>query len=102
MTLRVGRFELAPPRDVGDVAERAHHGDAGALVGCGQRMGDDGDLDVEQRRAHGRAEARLVALVVGMGDEGDAADDQLRPRRLDEHVTLGTAQSGRPWKATVW
>ena len=78
------QVELAPPRDVGGVAERADHGDAGALVRLGQRVGDDRHLDAEQRRAHRRAEQRLVALVVGVGDEGHAADEQLGPGRVDD------------------
>ena len=46
-----GQVELAPPDHVGDVAERADHGDAGALVGLRQLVGDDRDLDAVQRRA---------------------------------------------------
>ena len=92
------QVELAPPRDVGRVAERADHGDARALVGLGQRMGDDRDLDVEDRRAHRRADERGVALVVGVGDEGDAADDELGPRRVDHarrRRARGTPAGGR-------
>ena len=91
---RVGRCELAPPRDVGGVAERADHGDARALVGLGQLVGDDGDLDAEQRRGDRRAEQRLVALVVGMGDEGDARRQQLGPGGLDEDLLAGAVRPG--------
>ena len=41
---RTGSCELAPPRDVGGVAERADHRDAGALLGIGELVGDDRDL----------------------------------------------------------
>ena len=82
------QVELAPPRDVGGVAERADHGDAGALVRLGQRVGDDRDLDAEDRRAHGLADEAGVALVVGVGDHRHAADDELGPRGVDEHVAV--------------
>ena len=92
---RAGRqLQLAPPDDVGEVAEGADHGDARALLGVGQRVGADLDLDAEQRRAHRRAEQRLVALVVGVGDEGDAGRDQLGPGGLDEDrlAVVGAAE----------
>ena len=80
---RVASCELAPPGDVGDVAERADHGDARALVGIGELVGLDLDLDAVQRGAHRGAEQRLVALVVGVGDEGDARGEQLGAGGLD-------------------
>jgi hypothetical protein len=79
----VGEVEFAPPHDVGDVAEGAHHRDAGALVGLGEVVGEHGHLDPEHGRGHGRAEQRLEALVVGVGDEGDAGGEELRPCGLD-------------------
>ena len=88
----VGQVELAPPLDVGEVAERAAHRDAGAAVHLGGRVREHRDLDVEQRRAHRRAEQRLVALVVGVRDERDAGRDQLGARGLDEDVVRR-----RPW-----
>ena len=66
------QLQLAPPHDVGGVAERADHRDAGPLLGVGQLVREHRDLDAEQRRGHRRAEQRLVALVVGVGDERDA------------------------------
>ena len=80
------QVELAPPHDVGDVAERADHGDARPLVGLGEVVGQHGHLDPEERGAHGRAEARRVALVVGVGDQRHAGGDQLGPGRLDLDV----------------
>ena len=44
-----GKLQFTPPGDVGQVAEGADHGDAGALVRLGQRVGLDLKLDVEQR-----------------------------------------------------
>ena len=81
-----GQLQLAPPRDVGDVAEGADHGDAGALLGLGQVVRQHGHLDAEQRRAHGGAEARPEARVVGMRDQRDARGDQLRSRGVDLDV----------------
>ena len=82
----VRQVELAPPDDVGDIAERADHRDARALVLLRERVGEHRNLDVEERRAHGRAEQRLVALVVGVGDERDARREQLGPGGLDVDV----------------
>ena len=87
------QVELAPPDDVGEVAEGADHGDAGALLGLGELVGHDRDLDAEDRGGDRGAEQRLVALVVGVGDEGDAADQQLGPGGRD--MTIGSPPSGR-------
>ncbi len=75
--------ELAPPDDVGRVAERADHRDARALLGIGELVRDDRHLDVEQRRPDSAAEERLVARVVGMGDDRNARGDELGASRLD-------------------
>ena len=72
------QVQLAPPDDVGEIAERADHRDAGALVGAGQRMREDRHGHVEERRPHLAAEQRLVALVVRMRDQRDAGRQQLR------------------------
>jgi predicted component of type VI protein secretion system len=58
-------------------------------------VGDDGHLDVEQRRAHRAAEQLLVALVVGCATSATQAA-AARARRLDVDVESG------PWKATRW
>ena len=88
--------ELAPPDHVRGVAEGADHGDAGALVGLGQLVGDDRDLDAEQRRDGGAAEQRLVALVVGVGDHGHARRQQLGAGRVDpDDVAVGPAATGQ-------
>ena len=78
-----GQVELTPPHHVGEVAERAAHCDACALVGLGRRVCHHGDLDAEDGRGDGGAEQRLVPLVVRVGDERADADDQLGPRGLD-------------------
>ncbi len=90
---RPGRqVQLTPPGDVGDVAERADHRDAGALVGLGQAVGQHRHLDPEQRRQHRGAEQLLVALVVGMGDQRHAGGDELGPGGLDEDRALLTVE----------
>src|SRR3546814_5665724 len=71
----VGEIELAPPDDVGDVAEGADHGDAGALVGLGERVREHRDFDIEQGSAHRRAEQCLIALVFRVGDECDRSEE---------------------------
>ncbi len=69
--------QLAPPLHVGEVAERAAHDQAGALVHLGGRVRHHGDLDAEDRRRGRGAEELLVALVVGVRDERDGRRDQL-------------------------
>ena len=93
----VGQVELAPPHHVGDVAEGADHGDAGALVLLGEVVRDHGHLDAEHGRGHGRAEQRLVALVVGVRDEGDARGDELGTARLDLDRAAVGAVEGTRW-----
>src|SRR6478735_2772041 len=61
-----GQLQLTPPGDVGEVTEGADHGDAGALVRLGQRVGLDLHLDAEDGGGDLGAEERLVALVVGV------------------------------------
>ena len=78
-----GQPEVAPPRHVGRVAERADHRDPAALVGLGELVGEDRDAHREQRRDDRGPEQRAVARVVGVRDECDARGEQLGPRRLD-------------------
>ena len=78
-----GQRELAPPGDVGGVAEGADHGDARTLLGIGEFVGQHGHLDVKERRHDRGAEERLVALVVGMRDEGHATREEFGTGRLD-------------------
>ena len=79
------QVQLAPPRHVGGVAERADHGDAGALVGLGQVMRHHRHLHPEQRRGDRRAEQRLVPGVFGVGHQRHARRQQFRPSGLDLH-----------------
>ena len=90
------QLQLAPPGDVGQVAERAGHRDAGALVHLREVVGEDRDLDAEDRRGDRGPEQRLVALVVRVGDQRDHAGDQLGARGLDVHrLAVGTVE-GHP------
>ena len=75
--------ERAPPHDVGQIAERADHGDAGPLRGVGELVRLHRHADTEHRRLDVRPEERLVALVVGVRDERHARRNELGTRRLD-------------------
>ena len=86
------QVQLAPPGDVGDVAECADHGDAAALFRIGKRMRLHRHPHTEERRHHVRAKERLIPLIVGMRNECDAGGNQLRPRCIDFD---GPAQGGR-------
>jgi hypothetical protein len=77
--------QLPPPGHVGEIAERADHGDATALFRIRKRVGFDRHRHAEERRHHLGPEERLVPLVVWMCDERDARRHELRPRGLDLH-----------------
>src|SRR3989441_8238300 len=79
---------LAPPLDVGRVAEGAHHEDAGALLGIDQRAREDRDGDVEERRHGALAEEVAVAGVGRMSRHADARGQQLGPRGGDDEALL--------------
>ena len=81
--------QLTPPDDVGHVAERADHRDAGPLLGVGEVMRLHRHACAEQRCHHIGAEERLVSRIRGVRHERDArlADglsDKERRRRLDD------------------
>ncbi len=77
------QMQLAPPGDVGDVAERANHRDAAALGRIGQRVRLHRHPDAKERRRHLVAKQRPIPLIVGMRDERDARRNQFRTGRLD-------------------
>ena len=79
------KTQLAPPRHVGEVAERADHRDAAALFGVGERVRLDRHSHAEQRRHHVLSEQRPVPLIVGMRDERDTGGDQLGAGCFDFH-----------------
>lgn len=81
-----GQLQLAPPRDIGEVAEGADHGDARALVSLGEGVGLDFELDVEQRRRDRLAEVGLVALVVGVRHQRGAGGQEFGTGGLDEDL----------------
>ncbi len=80
------QLELPPPHDVGQIAERAHHHEARALLALDRRVRHHRHARAEQRREHLVADELRVALVVGVGEQGDAGGDQLRAGGLDERV----------------
>ena len=89
------QLQLPPPLHIGEITEGAAHGDAGALVHLGSRVGDHRHLDPVQRCGDGGAEQMLVALVVGVGDEGAAGRQELWASRLDEDVVTIVAMEGQ-------
>ena len=92
MTLPRRQVHLPPPRDVGRVAERAHHRDAGALLRVGERVADDGHLDLEHGGAHRRPEQPAEALVAGVRHQRHAADHELRACRVDQDRAVGAVE----------
>ena len=77
------QVQIAPPFDVGDVAERTAHGDAGALVHFRRLMRQNRHLHVEQRGVDVLAEILLVTLVVRVRDQRAAGGQQFRTGGLD-------------------
>ncbi len=86
-----GQCQLAPPRHVGGVTEGADHGDARALVGVGERVGEDGHADVEQGGDHVVADDVAVPVVLGMGDQCHARGEQFGARGFDLDPTVGSS-----------
>ena len=78
--------QLAPPHHIGQIAERADHHQARALLRLDQRMGQHGHARAEQRRQHLPAHQPALALVVGVGQQRHARRDQLRARCLDQRL----------------
>ena len=91
-----GQAQLAPPHHVGEVAERAHHHQARALVGLDQRMGEHGHARAEQRRQRLAADEPALALVVGVGEQRHARGDQLGAGRLDQVTAPPSGADLRP------
>ena len=77
------QVQIAPPFDVGHVAERTAHGDAGALVHFRRLMRQNRHLHMEQRGVDVLAEILLVTLVVRMRDQRAAGGQQFRTGGLD-------------------
>ena len=78
--------ELAPPGHVSDVAECADHGDAGALVGLRQLVGDDRHLDAVQR-----GDDRSCRTAAGNGRRPGGR----RVRRTPRSTRVGWCRSRR-------
>ncbi len=93
-----GQLKLTPPRDVGEVTEGTHHGDAGALLRLGQLVGTHVDGHAEQRGDDLGAEVVLVALIIRVSDERRHRRDELRTRgddhdRLNRRVSRAVSSS---------
>ena len=72
ITWRSGEPLLAPPRNVGRVAEGADHEDAGALLAVDELAREDRHRHAEDRRHGALAEERAVARVVRVRGDADA------------------------------
>ena len=72
--------------EVVEVVRRRDLHRAGALLGIGIFVGDDGDAAADQRQDHMLADESLVALVVGMHGDGGIAEHGLWPRGGDDDV----------------
>ena len=77
---------LAPPLDVGGVAEGADHQDAGALLGVDLLGREDRHRHAEERRQRALAEERVVARVVRVRGDADAGRQQLGARGRDREA----------------
>ena len=77
------QVQVAPPFDVGHVAERTAHGDASALVHFRGLVRQNRHLHVEQRGVDILAEILLVTLIVRMRDQCAAGRQQFRTGGFD-------------------
>jgi len=77
---------LAPPDDVGHVAEGADHQDPGSLGGIGELAREDRHGHAEEGGEGAPAEEMTVTRVVGMRRDTHARREQLRPGRRDEEA----------------
>ena len=89
------QVEFAPPHHVGEVTERADHGNACAFVGLRKWVRIHADFHIKQWRSNGFAKQRCVALIIGMRHQTDAGRNQLRSRRFNNHITLGSVKCHR-------
>ena len=82
----VDHGEVVAPADleIVEVVRRRDLHRAGALLGIGIFVGDDGDAAADQRQDHVLADEMLVALVVGMHGDGGVAEHGLGPRGGDD------------------
>ena len=81
-----GQAQLAPPHDIGHIAEGAHHRRARTLVRLCQWVGHHRDRGTEKGCPHRGADQRGVAFVGRVHDDCDARWQELRPRRVYEQV----------------
>ena len=81
------QLEFAPPDDVGEVTERADHGDAGSFVDLCKFVSTHWNFDTEERGLDGFAEERLISGVIGMRDERDARGNEFGSSGCNHHVT---------------
>ena len=85
--LSQGEVVLAPPFDVGGVAEGADHQDASALLGVGLLAREDRNGHAEERGDRALPEEGLEARIVGVRRDADAGGQELGARRRDHERT---------------
>ncbi len=78
-----GQPQLTPPGDIGEIAERADHHQAGALFRLDERVCEHRDAHAEQRCQQLAAGEVAPASVVGVREHGHARRDQLRAGGFD-------------------
>ena len=95
------QLQVPPPGHVGGVAERADHGQAGALGRVGQPVRQDRHADAEQRRPRHAAEQRRVPLVVRVRDQRHAGRQQLGPGGGNDQLALARQAGVEPERQPV-
>ena len=80
------KVQVAPPIDIGRVAESTAHGDTGALVHLRLGVGKNRDLNTENGGGNCGAKQRLVALVVGVSNQGHARGKKLGTSRFNADI----------------
>ena len=86
--------QFTPPRDVGEVTKRTHHGNTCTLIRLSEFVSLDLNLNTEQWRHNGRTKKPLVTLIVGVGHKRHNCWNELWARRQnDNRLTRGVGQA---------
>ena len=88
-----GQAQLAPPHHVGEIAERAHHHQTGALVGVDQWVREHRRARAEQGRERLAPDECAMAIVVGVRQQRHACRDELGARRIDQRLAAISSEA---------
>ena len=77
------QIQITPPFDIGHIAERTAHGDAGALVHLRSLVRQNRHLHTEQRGVDVLAEILLVTVVIRVRNQRAAGRQQFRTGGFD-------------------